>query len=70
MADQQDLGSAYSGQDDINDKLLLDLAWERQQKKVGCASLVAGDLQACSAAKPICLFGGFWGGSDVSKVAS
>lgn len=33
---EEDLGSAYSGQqEDINDKLLLDLAWERQQKKVG-----------------------------------
>ena len=33
--DQEDLGTAYSGQsEDINDKLLLDLAWERQQKKV------------------------------------
>lgn len=29
----EDLGTAYGGQDDINDKLLLDLAWERQQKK-------------------------------------
>lgn len=29
------LGTAYGNQDDINDKLLLDLAWERQQKKVG-----------------------------------
>ena len=28
----------YAGQsDDINDKLLLDLAWERQQKKVWTA---------------------------------
>lgn len=34
-AEDEALGSAYSGQDDINDKLLLDLAWERQQKKVG-----------------------------------
>lgn len=34
MADD-DLGTAYAGQqEDINDKLLLDLAWERQQKKV------------------------------------
>lgn len=32
MAD--DLGTAYTGHDDINDKLVLDLAWERQQKKV------------------------------------
>lgn len=33
MAD--DLGTAYQGhQDDINEKLVLDLAWERQQKKV------------------------------------
>lgn len=31
MAD--DLGTAYQGKDDINDKLVLDLAWERQQKK-------------------------------------
>ena len=30
----EDLGTAYQGQDDIQDKLLLDLAWERQQKKV------------------------------------
>ena len=30
----------YAGQsDDINDKLLLDLAWERQQKKVWAADL-------------------------------
>lgn len=29
-----ELGTAYGAQDDINDKLLLDLAWERQQKKV------------------------------------
>lgn len=35
MAEETDLGTAYTGQDDINDKLLLDLAWERQQKKVG-----------------------------------
>lgn len=36
MADEAaDLGTAYGGQqEDINDKLLLDLAWERQQKKV------------------------------------
>lgn len=35
MADEADLGTAYQGQqEDINDKLLLDLAWERQQKKV------------------------------------
>lgn len=34
MADEADLGTAYQGQqEDINDKLLLDLAWERQQKK-------------------------------------
>ncbi len=33
MADE--LGTAYEGaKDDINDKLVLDLAWERQQKKV------------------------------------
>jgi hypothetical protein len=31
---EEDLGTAYGAQDDINDKLLLDLAWERQQKKV------------------------------------
>lgn len=30
----EDFGSPYQGQEDINDKLLLDLAWERQQKKV------------------------------------
>lgn len=31
----EDLGTAYGGQqEDINDKLVLDLAWERQQKKV------------------------------------
>ncbi len=30
-----ELGTAYEGaKDDINDKLVLDLAWERQQKKV------------------------------------
>lgn len=29
------MSEAYEGQEDINDKLLLDLAWERQQKKVG-----------------------------------
>ena len=35
MAEEADLGTAYGGQqEDINDKLLLDLAWERQQKKV------------------------------------
>ena len=33
----EDLGTAYQAQqEDINDKLLLDLAWERQQKKVRC----------------------------------
>lgn len=32
---EEDLGTAYAGQEDINEKLLLDLAWERQQKKVG-----------------------------------
>ncbi len=32
---QEDLGTAYGAQaEDINDKLVLDLAWERQQKKV------------------------------------
>lgn len=35
MASEDDLGTAYQSQDvDINDKLLLDLAWEKQQKKV------------------------------------
>jgi len=29
----ESLGTAYDGQDDINEKLVLDLAWERQQKK-------------------------------------
>ena len=29
------MSEAYEGQEDINDKLLLDLAWERQQKKAG-----------------------------------
>ena len=28
------MSEAYEGQEDINDKLVLDLAWERQQKKV------------------------------------
>lgn len=32
------MSEAYEGQEDINDKLLLDLAWERQQKKVGSLS--------------------------------
>ena len=37
MADEADLGTAYgTQQEDINDKLVLDLAWERQQKKVSC----------------------------------
>ena len=41
MAEETDLGTAYAGQqEDINDKLLLDLAWERQQKKV--SALLAG----------------------------
>lgn len=42
-----DLGTAYGGQaEDINDKLLLDLAWERQQKKVsGSMFVVCGKLQ-------------------------
>lgn len=35
MADETDFGTAYGAQsDDINEKLVLDLAWERQQKKV------------------------------------
>ena len=34
MAEGVDWQSSFAGQDDINDKLLLDLAWERQQKKV------------------------------------
>ena len=35
MADGDDLGTAYAAQaEDINEKLVLDLAWERQQKKV------------------------------------
>lgn len=37
---EEDLGRAYDGQDDINDKLVLDLAWERQQKKVSGRALV------------------------------
>lgn len=28
------MSEAYEGQEDINEKLVLDLAWERQQKKV------------------------------------
>ena len=41
MAEETDLGTAYAAQqEDINDKLLLDLAWERQQKKV--SALLAG----------------------------
>ena len=36
MAEEMD--RPYAGQEgEINDKLLLDLAWERQQKKVRCA---------------------------------
>ena len=35
MSDETD--RPYAGQEtDINDKLVLDLAWERQQKKVRC----------------------------------
>ena len=35
MTDEADLGTAYAGKgEDINEKLVLDLAWERQQKKV------------------------------------
>ena len=37
---EEDLGTAYGGQqEDINDKLLLDLAWERQQKKVSHSAM-------------------------------
>lgn len=40
MTDEAD--RPYSGQEgDINEKLLLDLAWERQQKKVRMASTLA-----------------------------
>lgn len=39
---EEDLGTAYTGQDDINDKLLLDLAWERQQKKVRAHAWLLG----------------------------
>ena len=38
MADEDD--TPYHGQEDINDKLVLDLAWERQQKKVRPCRLV------------------------------
>ena len=49
MTDQTDLGRAYSdGQEDINDKLLLDLAWERQQKKVSCPECVGWACEAAS----------------------
>ena len=45
---EEDLGTAYAGQDDINDKLLLDLAWERQQKKVGEGRKGGVVCEACS----------------------
>lgn len=38
----ESLGTAYDGQDDINEKLVLDLAWERQQKKVMCPCTCMG----------------------------
>lgn len=51
MADE-DLGTAYSGQqEDINDKLLLDLAWERQQKKV--SPRVVGKLKKKKKKEPL-----------------
>ena len=35
----EEVDRPYAGQEgEINDKLLLDLAWERQQKKVGALS--------------------------------
>ncbi len=40
----EDLGTAYGGQEDINDKLLLDLAWERQQKKVSGEGFACGHV--------------------------
>ena len=41
MADEVD--RPYAGQEgEINDKLLLDLAWERQQKKVRAQHVRAG----------------------------
>ena len=47
MADETDLGTAYAGQqEDINDKLLLDLAWERQQKKVSTLRAAASAADA------------------------
>ena len=48
---EDDLGTAYGGQqEDINDKLVLDLAWERQQKKVraSCSGCVKKNPLLCS----------------------
>ena len=56
MADEADLGTAYAGQqEDINDKLLLDLAWERQQKKVSVLRAAASAADASENPLPCCL---------------
>jgi hypothetical protein len=50
MAEEQgDLGTAYGGQhEDINDKLVLDLAWERQQKKVSILCARSSSSKRCA----------------------
>lgn len=59
MADEADLGTAYGGQqEDINDKLLLDLAWERQQKKV--SALRARSSKRCACLKTHLLYLAVW----------
>ena len=53
MAEEADLGTAYAGQqEDINDKLLLDLAWERQQKKVSALRAAASAAGASENSLP------------------
>ena len=53
MAEETDLGTAYGGQqEDINDKLLLDLAWERQQKKVSVLCSRSGMVSSNSNQQP------------------
>lgn len=37
---EEEWQSNFAGQEDINEKLLLDLAWERQQKKVRACGVV------------------------------
>ena len=61
MAEQDDLGTAYQGQDsDINDKLLLDLAWEKQQKKVSKLSPYINNW--CLRDGQRCLYKGWFSG--------